>query len=30
VLGWSTGSVKREWTVAKAWLKRELSRAVAR
>ena len=26
VLGWSTGSVKREWTVAKAWLQRELSK----
>jgi RNA polymerase sigma factor (TIGR02999 family) len=25
VLGWSSGSVKREWTVAKAWLQRELS-----
>jgi DNA-directed RNA polymerase specialized sigma24 family protein len=25
VLGWSPGSVKREWTVAKAWLQRELS-----
>ena len=24
-LGWSSGSVKREWTVAKAWLQRELS-----
>jgi len=27
VLGWSSGSVKREWTVAKAWLQRELSGA---
>jgi len=27
VLGWSAGSVKREWTVAKAWLQRELSRS---
>jgi RNA polymerase sigma factor (TIGR02999 family) len=25
VLGWSTGSVKREWTTAKAWLHRELT-----
>ena len=25
VLGWSTGSVKREWNVAKAWLQRDLS-----
>jgi RNA polymerase sigma factor (TIGR02999 family) len=25
VLGWSSASVKREWTVAKAWLQRELS-----
>lgn len=25
VLGWSSGSVKREWIVAKAWLQRELS-----
>jgi RNA polymerase sigma factor (TIGR02999 family) len=25
ILGWSSGSVKREWTVAKAWLQRELS-----
>ena len=25
VLGWSSGSVKREWTVAKAWLQREIS-----
>ena len=27
VLGWSSGSVKREWTVAKAWLQRALSGA---
>jgi RNA polymerase sigma factor (TIGR02999 family) len=27
VLGWSSGSVKREWTVAKAWLQREMSGA---
>jgi RNA polymerase sigma factor (TIGR02999 family) len=27
VLGWSTGSVKREWTTAKAWLHRELTGA---
>lgn len=27
VLGWSTGSVKREWTLAKAWLRRELARS---
>ena len=26
VLGWSTGSVKREWTVARAWLQRELQK----
>jgi len=25
VLGWSAGSVKREWTVAKAWLQRDLT-----
>jgi len=25
VLGWSSGSVKREWTIAKAWLQREMS-----
>ncbi|HEY3043676.1 MAG TPA: sigma-70 family RNA polymerase sigma factor [Vicinamibacterales bacterium] len=25
VLGWSPGSVKREWRVAKAWLQREIS-----
>ena len=25
VMGWSTGSVKREWTIAKAWLQREMS-----
>jgi len=25
VLGWSTGTVKREWNVAKAWLQRDLS-----
>ena len=24
VMGWSTGSVKREWVLAKAWLRREL------
>jgi RNA polymerase sigma factor (TIGR02999 family) len=26
VLGWSAGSVKREWAVARAWLQRELQR----
>jgi len=25
VLGWSPGTVKREWTMAKAWLQREIS-----
>jgi DNA-directed RNA polymerase specialized sigma24 family protein len=30
VLGWSSGSVKREWTIAKAWLQREISGAAHR
>ena len=30
VLGWSSGSVKREWTVARAWLQREISGAAHR
>jgi RNA polymerase sigma factor (TIGR02999 family) len=30
VLGWSSGSVKREWTVARAWLQREISGAARR
>lgn len=25
VMGWSAGSVKREWTIAKAWLQREIA-----
>jgi len=30
VLGWSSGSVKREWTVARAWLQHEISGAARR